>query len=164
MAYQPKVSKARFRVGDIPADAMIRVGEAYRKSQDGRLARALDIRDASAPPLKRVQRSNFRTVNQERLYRISPDYRRKGYADYKVSKFGGQPIRDWFRTGLTRRSIKVLSARPNQVSIGPTNSTADLRITFNQRRWPQFGVSPNDQRAITAAVAAIRFVRVEQVA
>ena len=163
MAYQPRVSKARFTVQDIAPEQMIRIGEAYRESQDRRLSQALDLRDAPAPPLKRVQRSNFKSVNQERLYRISPDYRRKGYADYKVSKFGGQPVRDWFRTGLTRRSIKVLFARPNQVKVGPANDTADRRITFNQRRWPQFGVSPNDQRAIAAAVAALKFVRAERV-
>jgi hypothetical protein len=68
---------------------------------------------------------------------------------------GKRPIRDWFLSGLTRGSIKVLQAEPNRVVIGSGNPVGDLRIRVNQKRERQFGVSPTDLTAIKDAVMKV---------
>lgn len=144
--------KARFHEPGLTADQMLRVGEALRKSVFDRIRLGQDVNDRAAPPLTQTQRSNSKTVDQQRLYWISKGTR-KTYAHYKVVKYGGKPIRDWWRTGRTLRSMKVLRAMKNQVVVGFTDAVSNARAFFNNRRWRQFGVSPRDREALAAAVS-----------
>jgi len=88
---------------------------------------------------------------------------RRGYADYKRAR-GLQPIRDWFWTGRTMRSLKVKSASENRAVIGFVDPNADRIAHVNNLREKQFGVSPTDRQALNAAVlAAIRQVPVVRI-
>lgn len=70
-----------------------------------------------------------------------------GYAKRKQRR-GLNPIRDWTLTGRTLRSMKVLSAGPNQARIGFTDPTANMRAAINNKRARQFGMSPNDHEKL----------------
>ncbi len=156
---------ARFELTEYSPDRMRAIGERVNESIVGRIRRAEDVWDRPAPPLKRRMRSNSKQVGKDRLYQIQPYRTRLGYAEYKEKgKFSGgvpkKPVRDWDRTGFTLQSLKVLSARENQVTIGPDNPTAAARVRFNNARWRQWGVSPLDRQALLSAVRETSPIRV----
>ena len=89
---------------------------------------------------------------------------RRGYPDYKAAR-GLQPIRDWTWSGHTLRCLKVLTANENRAAIGfldealpGRRQTASQIAAFNNRREPQWGVSPRDRQAVLAAFQARPFV------
>ena len=87
-----------------------------------------------------------------------------GYGRRK-QRLGLQNKRDWTLTGRTLRSMKVLSAGPNQARIGFTDATANFRASINNRRARQFGVSPSDKaKLIQITLATGRPVVAKQVA
>jgi hypothetical protein len=113
------------------------IGEAARQSMYDRIRLAVDVNDRPALPLK--ARANG-----------------GGYPRYKVTKYGGKPIRDWWRTGQTLRAMKVIQSSVNRVVIGFTTPVANLRAFLNNRRWRQFGLSPRDLQAVSKAVREVR--------
>jgi hypothetical protein len=127
---------------------MAQIGEIVARSIRDRIHSGLNVNDAAAKALK-----PGRTVNGHQL---------RGYPDYKSAR-GLQPIRDWTWTGRTMRALKALSANENKVTIGFSDPVADYRAHINNRREKAFGVSPNDHKALNAAVLAmLRQVRVVQ--
>lgn len=89
--------------------------------------RALDVFDQPAPPLK------------------------PGYAKLKGRRFGST-VRDLKATGRMRRSMKVLSAAVNKVTLGFTDAVTNMRAAINNRRVRQYGVSPTDQAVVVASI------------
>jgi hypothetical protein len=121
-----------FNFSPFSSEEMMDIADVGLKSAVTRIARAEDIHDQPAPPL--TQR----------------------YADRKVGpkapKPGLKPIRDWNWRGLTRASLKVLTASENQAILGPTNGQADLIISAQNRRSPQWPFSENDRLATFGAI------------
>jgi hypothetical protein len=149
MAFQAKITRARFVLGPFTSEDMLTIGTVVRDSIAARIAKALNVNDAPARPLK-PGRSG-----------------RRGYPDYKAAR-GLQPIRDWFWTGRTMRSLKVKSASENRVVIGFVDPKAGRVAHRNNLLDRQFGVSPNDRKGLNAAVRATlkraRVIRVRQAA
>jgi len=126
-------SRARFKNAPFSAEQMQSLGNALRDSVRDRIRRATDVYDAPAPPLK--------------PHRNNPN---SSYAAIKVRRFGGQPIRDWWRTGRTLRSLHVLTVSINRVVVGFTDSVSNFRAFINNRRHRQFGMSPQDRNNVLA--------------
>lgn len=141
MAFQPKISRARFTVADYSPQEMISIAESLRQTIFVRLDQALDVYDRPAEPLA------------------------EGYSRRKLRR-GAAPVRDLKMTGETRRAIKVLSAGPNRAVLGPlrafkqawrlkagkaTVQYADV-LFYNNRRSLQWGVSPRDERELLRAL------------
>jgi hypothetical protein len=144
MAFQAKISRARFTVTDFSPREMVSLAESLRSAIFMRLDQALDVYDAPAKPLA------------------------ERYAKYKQRRTGSG-VRDLKLTGETRRAIKVLSAGPNRAVLGPMKGYKNAwrlkagksALTYSQllflknRQSPQWGVSPNDERALAAAINRI---------
>ncbi len=141
MAFTAKITRARFVLGPFSSEDMLSIANTLRGSIAGRIGKGLNANDAPAKALKPGRDG------------------RRGYPDYKKAR-GLQPIRDWFWTGRTMRSLKVKSANENQAVIGFVDPNADRIAHVNNLREKQFGVSPTDRQALNAAVlTAIRQVR-----
>lgn len=146
--FQTRISRARLVYSPFSSEQMAQIGEIVARSIRERIHRGETVEDTAAKPLK-----PGRLVNGHRL---------RGYPDYKIAR-GLQGIRDWTWTGRTMRALKVLSANENVVKIGFADPVADYRAHINNRREKAFGVSPNDHKALNAAVlATLRQVRVVQ--
>lgn len=134
--FETAVKKKRFHVGGFSPAAMQEVSDGLLL--DGikpRLAKALDAYDSPAPPLKPSTA--------------------KGKA-----RRGRPALRDWWKTGRTIRSMKTLEVAANRAVLGFTDSVTSLRAFFNNRRWRQFGVSPNDQVVLGRGLAAQKPVEI----
>ena len=141
MAFQPKISRARFTIKDFSPREMISIAESLKQTIFMRLDQALDVYDAPAKPLA------------------------AGYAKFK-QKRTGRNVRDLNLTGETRRAIKVLSAGPNRAVLGPLRAfkqawrlkagksvlTYSQVLFLNNRRSLQWGVSPRDEQELQKAV------------
>jgi len=114
------------------------LGTAVQTSVRERIRRAVDVYDSPAPPLKQHKRN--------------PN---SGYPAFKVRRYGGKPIRDWWRTGRTLRSLQTLSISYNRVVVGFTDSVSDFRAFINNRRHLQFGVSPRDRQNILSKLSEL---------
>ena len=149
MAFNARITKARFVLGPFTAEDMLSIGNIVRDSIAARIGKGLNVNDAPAKPLK-PGRSG-----------------RRGYPDYKAAR-GLQPFRDWFWTGRTLRSLKVKSASETRAVIGFVDPNADRVAHVNNLREKQFGISPKDRKALTAAVLAMlrraRVIRVSRAA
>lgn len=133
---------------------MQRIGDVVLASIKARIGRAVDINDNPAPPLKQ----NIKIPVKGGLLQTSALSRKfadRSYRALKVRKYGGKPIRDWWRTGGTMRSLLVLRAQPGEVKLGPSNEYARFRVMMNNRRWPQWGVSPTDRQVLVNSVRAV---------
>lgn len=131
---------------------MIRLGQAVTDSIRDRILRVQDVNDGLAPPLKRTPG------------------RIKDYPWYKVNKYHAKPVRDWWRTGQTLRSMQVISASIGKARIGFFDniapgalfrvsnrtgkpvSTPNQRAYLNNRIWRMFGISPTQRRLIKMIV------------
>lgn len=131
--HQVKITQARFKAGKVTPEQMIQIADKLRLSVRDRIRSGFNIYDSPAPPL-------------------TPKY-----AAYKVRRFGAQPIRDWFRTGRTWRSMQILSAGFGRAVIGFTDAVTNFRAFINNRRHRQFGVSPKDRVVLANAVASVLF-------
>ncbi len=136
MAFTAKITRARFVLGPFASEDMLSIASTLRDSIAGRIGKSLNVNDAPAKALKPGRNG------------------RRGYPDYKRAR-GLQPIRDWFWTGRTMRSLKVKSANENQAVIGFVDPNADRIAHVNNIREKQFGVSPKDRVALNAAVIAV---------
>jgi hypothetical protein len=74
------------------------------------------------------------------------------YAKAKRTK-GRQPIRNWELTGRLLRSVKVISSQINLATLGFTDSVANSRAYYNNRRARQFGVSLHDRPILSEEFA-----------
>jgi hypothetical protein len=133
MPFTAKITRARFVLGPFSSEDMLAIGNVLRDSIATRIGRSLNVNDATAKALKPGRNG------------------RRGYPDYKKAR-GLQPIRDWFWTGRTMRSLKVKSASENRAVIGFVDPNADRIAHVNNLRERQFGVSPKDHQALNAAV------------
>jgi hypothetical protein len=136
MAFTAKITRARFVLGPFSSEDMLSIANTLRDSIAGRIGKGLNVNDAPAKALKPGRNG------------------RRGYPDYKRAR-GLQPIRDWFWTGRTMRSLKVKSASENRAVIGFVDPNADRVAHVNNLREKQFGVSPTDRQALNAAVLAV---------
>jgi len=126
-----------------------RTRSAVCDSIAARIGKGLNVNDAPAKALKPGRNGQ------------------RGYPDYKVAR-GLAPIRDWFWTGRTMRSLKLKSASENRAVIGFVDPNADRIAHVNNLRERQFGISQKDRQALNAAVLVtlghVRLVRVARVA
>lgn len=163
--HQIKIVRSRQPVTslDYTPQQMAEIGEVGRQSMYDRMRLGVDVNDRVAPPLKRPVKAagSGPFVNAKGEFSLVREV--KGYPHYKVVKYGGKPIRDWWRTGQTLRAMKVIRASVNQVIIGFTTPLANKRASLNNQRWRQFGLSPRDLQAVMRAISAVKSRR-EQVA
>jgi hypothetical protein len=140
--FKPTVKrKVRFEVRGYSADYMLTVGQTVRDDIEQRILAGLDVSDGPVPPLKNGSRGS-------------------GYASQKARK-APPALRNWRFTGRTLRSMKVLSAAPNQAKIGFTDPEANRRAFFNNRRYRQFGVSGANRRTLIAALHRYKTITVK---
>jgi hypothetical protein len=149
MAFQTKITRARFAVGPFSSEQMQQIGQVVLDSIITRIQKGVNALDQPAKPLKPGRNG------------------KKGYPDYKIAR-GLQPIRDWTLRGKTMRALKVKSANENRVVLGFLDPQSDAIAHFNNLRERAFAVSPNDQKVFAAAVTAMakeqRVVRVVRAA
>jgi hypothetical protein len=138
--YVTVVRKARFVYSGFTALQMQGFAQVLADSIKGRIQSAVNIYDLPASPLKPGQPG------------------RQGYPDYK-SRRGIEPTRNWTWTGHTLKSLKVLDVSENRATIGFLQTafpgrpaTASQVAFYNNRREPQWGVSPRDRAAVVAAI------------
>lgn len=132
--FRTKITRARFTYSPFTSEQMVTIGQALTDSIKDRIHRGEDANDAPAKPLKPGRNG------------------KRGYPDYKIAR-GLQAIRDWFWTGRTLRSLKVLSANENKVTIGFSDDHADMVAHVQNGRDRMFGVSPKNREAVEAAVS-----------
>ncbi len=143
---------------------MLIIGDFLAETIKARILRAQDVYDNPAPPLKQPERNltssrNIRTVRGQQLYQL-PGKLYRGYPYYKAKR-GIEPVRNWKFTGRTLRALRALSTSQNSVKIGFSDPVADLRVTINNRRWRQFGLSPRDRAAAIRIIKTIKYVSVK---
>jgi hypothetical protein len=129
MAYQPKITKARFVLGPFSTEDMTIIGESMCDRIRRRIQSGLNIDDAPAKPLS---------------------------AAYEKTKgrHGLSPLRDWTWRGRTLRSLAVKSASENHVTIGFIDAQSDYIAHINNLRERAFGVSEQDRKALGEIVLA----------
>jgi hypothetical protein len=76
------------------------------------------------------------------------------YAAEKLKR-GRRDIRDWTWRGLTLGSAKVKIASEDRATIGFVNTQADQIATAQNRRCPQWGMSPKDTEAMYASMSSL---------
>ena len=149
MPFQTKVTRARFVLGPFTAEDMETIGGVLLESISTRIRKALSVNDTPAKALKPGRNG------------------RRGYPDYKAAR-GLMPVRDWVWTGRTMRSLKVKTVSENKAIIGFIDPNADRIAHVNNLRERQFGISPKDRSALSAAVLAVlrqaRVIRVKRAA
>ena len=131
------------------AEDMQTIGNVVLDSISSRIRKGINVNDSPARPLKPGRNGH------------------RGYPDYKAAR-GLQPIRDWYWTGRTMRSLKVKSASENRAVIGFVDPNADRIAHVNNLRERAFGISPKDRLALNSIVLAVlktvRAVRVAKAA
>ena len=149
MPFQTKITRARWVLGPFTSEDMETIANVLLDSISRRILNGFNANDAPSKALKPGKNG------------------KRGYPEYKAAH-GLQPIRDWFLTGRTMRSLKVKSASENRVVIGFSNSNADRVAHMNNLREKAFGVSPKDRLALNAVVRAVlktsRVIRVAKAA
>ena len=149
MAFETKITRARFVVGPFSSEQMQTIAQVTMDSVSVRIRRGMNVQDAAAKPLKPGRNG------------------RRGYPDYKVAR-GLQGIRDWVWRGKTMRSLKVKAANENRAVIGFIDPEADRIAHINNQREKQFGLSPKDEevlkRVVYATAMQARVVRTTKVA
>jgi hypothetical protein len=133
--------RSRFVITPFSPETMQYIGQTVLDSIIGRIRGGLDCNDQAAPPLK-------------------GDPSRNGYAYYKRVKFHGLPIRDWYRTGKTIGSMKVISAQNFKTKLGLTTPDADMRVSLNNRVCRQWGLSPKDKAVFMKAIRSVQYVKI----
>jgi hypothetical protein len=148
MAFETKITRARFVVGPFSSEQMQTIAQVTMDSISARIRRGMNVQDAAAKPLKPGRNG------------------RRGYPDYKVAR-GLQGIRDWVWRGKTMRSLKVKAANENRAVIGFIDPEADRIAHINNQRERQFGLSPKDEevlrRVVHATAMQARVVRTTKV-
>jgi hypothetical protein len=135
MAFQAKIIRARWVLGPFTSEDMETIGNVVLDSMYRRITNGFNANDAPSKALKPGKNG------------------KRGYPERKAAR-GLQPVRDWFFSGRTMRSMKVKSASENKVVIGFINANADRVAHINNLRERSFGVSPKDRLALNAIVLA----------
>jgi hypothetical protein len=140
---------ARFVYRPLSEGQMATIGNLVIADVQARIHTARNVADAPAKPLKPGRNG------------------RRGYPDYKAAR-GLQPLRDLVWRGLTMRSIRVVSAKPNEVRIGFDNPQASRIAAINQSREPMFWFSPQNieriRELVSGAIRHSEMVKPERVA
>jgi hypothetical protein len=126
--FATKITHARFIYSPFSAETMSSLGGVLRGSMYARIAKGQNVTDQPATQLK------------------------PKYAAAKIRK-GRAGIRDWMFQLLTLNYMNVLSASENRAVIGFSHPLAAIHAHFQNMRQRQFGVSPNDEGVIVAAVS-----------
>ena len=121
----PKIPVFRFK-----AVEMEEMGENVLESNIARAALGLDSADQRSPPL-------------------SQRY------EQRKSRSGRRPIRDLRFTGRTWAAAAVLDSAPGRAEIGFRSAVAAITANVNQQVSPFFGVSPSDDRKLSAKAQEI---------
>ena len=125
---------ARFVYRPLGAEQMEAIGNLVIADVKARIGRGKNVDDEPAKPLKPGRNGKL------------------GYPDRKAAK-GLQSIRDLFWRGMTMRSIRVISSKPNEVRIGFDNPQAATIAAVNQRRDPAWWFSPSNKQYIQYVVS-----------
>lgn len=177
--FQTKITKARFVYSPLSGQRMAEIGQSLIETIFARWDRGMDVNDRPAPPLVDNRRRYYDDVfgNSKQLAlsglvgitkfnRYGAD---RGYRGFKQRKTGSV-IRDLKLSGRLRRSIKVLNANENKITMGPTDgmhtrlkgggqlSFSDV-LTLNQRRWRMWGISPAEKAKLVRLFAGERPVK-----
>jgi hypothetical protein len=135
---------ARFVYRPLSAEDMTTIGNAVIADIKARIHKGQNVADSPAKALKPGRNGH------------------RGYPDYKVAR-GLQGIRDLVWRGMTMRSLRVISAKDNEVRIGFDNPQAAQIAAINQNREEMFWFSPANkqliQRLVSAALANAEAVR-----
>ena len=129
MAFAPKITRARFVLGPFSSEQMTTIGLFMADRIRRRIESGVNAADNPSKALS------------------------QGYMRAKQRR-GLQPVRDWTWRGRTLRSLNVLRANENSVTIGFTDPQADKIAAINNRRERAFGVSPEDRKALREIVLA----------
>lgn len=129
MAFAPKITRARFVLGPFSSEQMTTIGLFMADRIRRRIESGVNAADNPSKALT------------------------QGYMRAKQRR-GLQPVRDWTWRGRTLRSLNVLRANENSVTIGFTDPQADKIAAVNNRREKAFGVSPEDRKALREIVLA----------
>lgn len=141
-----RITKCRFTLSPFTSEQMAKIGSIMCDTIRTRIQSSTNAEDQPAKPLV-----PGRGRNQGR-----------GYPERKSAK-GRNPTRDWTWTGITLKSLGVKSANENIVTIGFNNDRSDFIAHANNLKERAFGTSPNDHKALVAAVrATLRQERVVQ--
>ena len=139
----------RFVYRPLSAEQMATIGNLVIADVQARIRKGRNVTDAAAKPLKPGRNG------------------KRGYPDYKVAR-GLQGIRDLVWRGMTMRSIRVISAKPNEVRIGFDNPQAARIAALNQSKEATFWFSPANKKTIqelvSQAIRASEMVRLGKVA
>ena len=129
MSFSPKITKARFVLGPFSSEQMTTIGLFMCDRIRRRIQNGLNVDDN---PSRELSQSYMRAKQRRGL----------------------MPVRDWTWRGRTLRSLNVLRANENSVTIGFTDPQADKIAAVNNRREKAFGVSPEDRKALREIVLA----------
>ena len=129
MSFSPKITKARFVLGPFSSEQMTTIGLFMCDRIRRRIQSGVNISDN---PSKELTQKYMRAKQRRGL----------------------MPVRDWTWRGRTLRSLNVLRANENSVTIGFTDPQADRIAAVNNRREKAFGVSPEDRKALREIVLA----------
>jgi len=129
MSFSPKITKARFVLGPFSSEQMTTIGLFMCDRIRRRIQSGVNISDN---PSKELTQKYMRAKQRRGL----------------------MPVRDWTWRGRTLRSLNVLRANENSVTIGFTDPQADQIAAVNNRREKAFGVSPEDRKALREIVLA----------
>jgi hypothetical protein len=125
--------RARFSYAPFSAERTLAIAESVLASVKARIASAMDVSDQPAPALKKTKKG------------------KDSYAKFKI-RIGAKPIRDWFLTGQTMRSLKVSAYGPGKAIISFTTPEAQKRAYINNRRHRQFGLSQKDKQVLLRSI------------
>jgi hypothetical protein len=123
----------RFVYRPLSAEDMTTIGNAVIADIKSRIHRGLNVDDNPAKALKPGRNG------------------KRGYPDYKTAR-GLQGIRDLVWRGMTMRSMRVISAKDNEVRIGFDNPQAARIAAANQNREEMFWFSPANKKLIQQLV------------
>jgi hypothetical protein len=118
-----RITHKRLTLSPFTSEQMTMIGESLLSSVKTRLSLGLNTQDTAAPPLSTK------------------------YANRKM-RMNRTPIRNLSWSGALMKSLRVKSASETGVTIGPINPLASLKLTVNNRRAKQWGISPKDQEKI----------------
>lgn len=121
--------RARFVVNGYSPDQMQNIAGPWLDTAiRPRIQAGMDVYDNAAPAL-------------------STQYARR------KQRAGKKPIRDWTgMSGVTMEAMQVLSVTANKAVIGFNGALANLRASWNNRRWRQFGASPADKTKLAGII------------
>jgi hypothetical protein len=133
MAFQAKITRARWVLGSFTSEDMLAIANVVRDSIATRIGKGLNIEDEDAKPLKPGRNGH------------------RGYPDYKAAR-GPNALP---RLGLDRAhhalaQSKERQRKPRRYRLYRPN--ADHIAHVNNLREKQFGISPKDRQAMAAII------------